>query len=325
MFHFSYKYSDHATYLQDFATALGVKIEKNTLWLPPATGTGYVKMVELANGLQVLINECIINTDVHIFRELSALQSYTLRFDQVKNMKNLTLNMGEDLLEEKNEFYSGAFLTNSLSIFGYTTNAGTEDRCVNIYFTEEWFNKYSGVKSTDTFFTKYFSLKSPSFNFEVLNIEYRELMEEIFTLKEDHPIYKTVLQNRVMLLLEKFLRNLYIRMSGVTAQLPLDESEIKRIMQIESMLVQDLSIAPSIMELARIAMMSETKLKNVFKNVYGLSLYEYYQKNRMLVARQLLINRKYSVKETGLKLGFKNLSNFTIAYKKAFNILPSNV
>ena len=325
MFNITYKYSDHATYLQNLAEKLGVKNEKNIIWLPPAIGSGYIKMVAMANGLQVLINECTINTDVHFFRESANTQSYTLRFDQVRNMRKLSIKMDEDLLEEKNEFYSGAFLTNSLSNFEYTTNAGTEDRCINIYFTEDWFNKYSGVKSTDYFLTKYLSLKTAAFTFEVLNIEYRELMEEIFALKEDHPIYKTVLQNRVMLLLEKFLRNLYNKMSTGGEETGFEKGEIKRMMQVESILVSNLSVSPPpVAELARIGMMSETKLKVVFKKIYGLSPYEYYQKNRMLKARQLLNKRKYSVKEIGRQLGFQNLSNFTIAYKKAFNILPSN-
>jgi len=97
-------------------------------------------------------------------------------------------------------------------------------------------------------------------------------------------------------------------------------------MKVESILVSNLSVPPpTIPVLARTAMMSETKLKNLFKTVYGLSLYEYYQKNRMLKARQLLRSKKYSVKETGIALGFKNLSNFTIAYKKEFKSLPSEI
>jgi AraC-like DNA-binding protein len=104
----------------------------------------------------------------------------------------------------------------------------------------------------------------------------------------------------------------------------MNDITLKRMMQVESILTSDLAVPPpTIPDFARIAMMSETKLKNVFKAVYGLSIYEYYQKNRMLRARQLLRSKKYSVKEIGAALGFKNLSNFTIAYKKEFNVLPS--
>lgn len=326
MFKFSYKYNDHEVYLQDFAAALAVPVINNTIWLPPAIGAGYVKMVVLANGLQVLINECVIHKDIHFFREATSAAAYTIRFDQVKNIKNLTIHIGEDSLEDKHAFYSGAFLTNSLTSLGYTANAGLEDRCVNIYFTEDWFNQYSGVKTSDYFFTKYLSLKTAAFSFEVLNIEYRELMEEIFSLPEDHAIYKTVLQNRVMLLLEKFLRNLYNKMMVTNIEKTFEQNDIKRLMQVEAVLTDNLGIPPPpVTELARMAMMRETKLKASFKKIYGLNPYEYYQKTRMFKARHLLTKRRFSVTETGRQLGFQNLSNFTIAYKKEFNMLPGKV
>ncbi len=227
--------------------------------------------------------------------------------------------------ESHGYYYSGAFLTDSLSSFSHTTNAGIEDRCINIYFTEEWFNTFSGVKTTDDFFQQYLSLKTAALNFEILNIEYRELMEEIFFLQPNHPVYKTVLQNRLMLLLEKFLRSLYNKKIN-PAKNNSEEADLQKLMQVEAILVKDLSVTPpAIPALAKVAMMSETKLKLAFKKYYGLNLYEYYQKSRMLKARQLLKKRTQSVKEVGLQLGFQNLSNFTIAYKKAFNVLPSNV
>lgn len=326
MFQFSYQYTDHEVYLQNFANALGVSVINNTVWLPAAVGTGYIKVLVLANGLQVLINECTLNTDICFSREESNAAAYTIRFDQVKNMKKLTLEIGEDSLEEKLEFYSGAFLTNSLATLKYTTNKGLEDRCVNIYFTEEWFNNNSGLRTSDPFFTKYLSLKTAAFSFEVLNIEYREIMEEIFFLQDDHPFYKTVVQNRVMLLLEKFLRNLYTKITAGATEKMVQDSDIKKLMLVESVLVNDLGAPPPpISDLARMAMMSVTKLKSTFKKIYGLNPYEYYQKNRMFKARQLLTKRRFSVKETGRQLGFQNISNFTIAYKKEFNMLPGKV
>ena len=104
------------------------------------------------------------------------------------------------------------------------------------------------------------------------------------------------------------------------------DDELKRMVQIEAILIKDLGVTPpSVSELSRIAMMSETKLKYTFKKIYKYNLYEYYQKNRMLKARQLLAQKKNTVKEVGTQLGFKNLSNFTIAFKKEFNILPSQL
>ncbi len=293
--------------------------------LPPSIGSGYIKAAELANGLQVLINECVLTEDVSFIRQPLVHNSYTLRFDEVKNLKQLTLQIDEEQLNDEPMFYSGAFLTNSLTELSYKATAKTEDRCINIYFTADWLEENVGIKTTDPVFDAYFSLKTASLNYEVLNLEYRQLMEELFEIEESHPMQKVMLRNRVMLLLEIFFRSLYKKINGDKTVL-VSENSVKRVMQVESILVSNLAVpAPTIPQLARIAMMSETKLKNVFKAVYGHNIYSYYQKNRMLKARQMLRSKKMSVKETGMALGFKNLSNFTIAYKKEFNILPSEI
>jgi AraC-like DNA-binding protein len=324
LFSYSYKYCDHIDYLKGLAKFAQVPVVNNTIILPASIGVGYIKAIKLANGLQVLVNECIIHQDVAFSRDVALDESYTLRFDEVKNLKALMVKIEEDKLNEEVGIYSGAFLTNSLLDFSYTANAGTENRCVNIYFTAEWLKSHVGISSEDETFQKYLSLKTATLNFEVLNFEYRELMEDIFEIKDDHPMQKVVLQNRVMVLMEKFFRSLYNRMGDKNIVDTLNDITLKRMMQVESILTSNLAVPPpTIPNFARIAMMSETKLKNIFKVVYGLNIYEYYQKNRMLRARQLLRSKKYSVKEIGVALGFKNLSNFTIAYKKEFNVLPS--
>ena len=71
--------------------------------------------------------------------------------------------------------------------------------------------------------------------------------------------------------------------------------------------------------------MSPTKLKNDFKRMYGLPIYEYRQKNRMLKAKSMLLMGKFSIKEVGSMVGYKNLSHFAQAFKKEFNILPSEM
>ncbi len=324
MFTYTYKYSNHIDYLHELAAYAGVPIVNNRLELPPAIGTGYIKVVELANGLQVLINECVTVTEVTFKREPAQHESYTLRFDEVKNLKELTLQIDEEKLSEDSVVYSGAFLSNSLYGLAYTANAGIEDRCVNIYFTAKWLEENTGIKTSDEVFNKYFSLKTASLNFEILNLEYRSLMEDIFELDSNDPMHLVIMQNRVMLMLEKFLRSLYTRLKDDGQVMAVNEVTLKQIIKVESILVGNLYVQPpTIPVLARTAMMSETKLKNVFKQVYGYNIYEYYQKNRMLKARQLLHSKKMSVKEVGTALGFKNLSNFTIAYKKEFNVLPS--
>jgi AraC-like DNA-binding protein len=79
---------------------------------------------------------------------------------------------------------------------------------------------------------------------------------------------------------------------------------------------------PTFVSLTKIALMSSTSLKTKFKKMYGTTVFEYFQSVRMQRARILLLTHKYSVKQIGHELGYSNLSNFTIAFKKEFNQLP---
>ncbi len=326
MLSFTYDYCDHYDYLFLLANYLHAPVKDNMLILPPVAGDGYIKVEKLSNGLQVLINECTLNQDCLFKRNTAPGNHYTLRFDESRNIQSLSVKLGDLVLEDNTNIYSGAFLSNPVEKLEYLVNAATTDRCVNIYFTTQWFQQHFGVAENDPVWAALLPADKPAFSFEVLTIEYRELMEDIFALKKDQPLYLTALQNRVMMLLEKFLRNAYNRMVNPGSYPLVTETDVKKMVQVEAILANTTGEAPPpVPELARVATMSETKLKSLFKKIYGYSLYEYYQKNRMLKAKQLIAGRKYSVKEVGSKLGFKNLSNFTIAFKKQFNKLPSDL
>ncbi len=96
-------------------------------------------------------------------------------------------------------------------------------------------------------------------------------------------------------------------------------------MKVEESLTADLSNAPTIKQLSVQAAMSPSKLKKQFKDVYGMPIYEYYQKKRMEKARELLLEGKRTIKAVGRELGFSNLSNFSVAFRKEHHLLPSEL
>jgi AraC-like DNA-binding protein len=73
------------------------------------------------------------------------------------------------------------------------------------------------------------------------------------------------------------------------------------------------------------AMMSSTKLKAKFKEVYGMKLYEYYNRNRLLKAKEMITGGRTTIKEAAYSIGFSNLSNFSRAFKKEFGFLPGQI
>ena len=163
---------------------------------------------------------------------------------------------------------------------------------------------------------------------EPITFEYRQLLDDIFKTDTNSPISNLVLQNRVLMLTEKFLHTFLERESeeSVIKNKKIKEKDIQALREVEEILSKhELDKFPSIDVLSKTAMMSSTKLKTKFKTVYGMKLYEYYNRNRLEKARELLKSGRYSVKEVGLDIGFSNLSNFAKAFRKEFGILPNEM
>jgi len=87
-------------------------------------------------------------------------------------------------------------------------------------------------------------------------------------------------------------------------------------------LLKDLSQAPTIADVSTTVGLNQCKLKKGFKILFGNSIYAYYQKARMEEAMKLL--KKHNVTETAMLLGYSNVSHFSTAFRKQFNILPGD-
>lgn len=104
----------------------------------------------------------------------------------------------------------------------------------------------------------------------------------------------------------------------------LNQKEYQKLLEIENYLMKNLTNHfIGIDELAKQFFISPTKLKSDFKNRYGASIYQYYLSKQMILAHQLITEKKSMIKEIAALLGYDNVSKFTLAYKKHFGFLPS--
>ncbi|EQB93371.1 AraC family transcriptional regulator [Elizabethkingia anophelis] len=102
----------------------------------------------------------------------------------------------------------------------------------------------------------------------------------------------------------------------------LNVHDIEAIYRIKVLIIEDLGVPPVISELSVIAGMSPTKLKRLFSQIFGNSIFSYYQDLRMKEAAALLREKKYSVSEVGYKLGFTNLGHFSRIFKQHIGMSP---
>jgi AraC-like DNA-binding protein len=321
-----FDHTDYAELLDYYAAAFKTKVKNNKLELPPDVGTGFIKLIELPNGLQGLVSDYTVNQDLLLTRSKINKDYFTLRFDEVIIPDAVAIDTEDASMTEINPVRSAVFLGSTKFDWMFLSTKGTRVKGVNILFSKEWLEQFLEVESVGDLIKKYLSLKMSAFNYEPMDMEYKRILAEIVETNVDPAFETLIIQNRVMLLLERFFTRIYYKMSDMHFDVKLSNEDINRLKMIEKELVKDFSIEPpGITKLARLAAMSPSKLKNSFKEIYGLPVYQYFQKHRMNKAKAMLLSRKYSVREVGIELGYSNLSNFAKAFKKSFDQLPSDL
>lgn len=326
MFKLDYTYTDYELLLQELSRRLEVPIVDNTVQFPPHIGTGTFRFIKLPNGLHACMINCLMQDDWLLHRGKIHEEFYVLRFDELTIPGTLEVTIDEEMVKEKNTTKSIAYLYSTLFDWSYLSTRETNFYGISVLFNKEWLAKYLDINTVENVLAAYISLKSENLNIEPLDSKYKRWMQAIVDVQSDNPLLPTIVQNRIMLMVERFFTHLYEKMHNPTFRVPLSGEDINRVMQIESILTKDIfQSPPSIQQLAKMVSISESKLKKDFKIMYGYPIYEYYQKARMRAAQDKLLTGKYAVKEVAMELGYANLSNFTIAFKKEFGVLPSQL
>ncbi|MCC8095046.1 MAG: AraC family transcriptional regulator [Tannerellaceae bacterium] len=102
----------------------------------------------------------------------------------------------------------------------------------------------------------------------------------------------------------------------------LNSEDLQTLYKIKEQILAHPGTPPVINELAGYACMSPTKLKCLFKQVFGNSIFSYYQEFRMQEAARLLKEEQLSVSDVGYQLGFTNLSHFSRVFKEHIGMKP---
>lgn len=320
-----FNHTDYRELISHHTQFFGGKLINNTFHLPPAIGNGFMKLAELPNGLQCIVSDYTLKQDLLFNRTKINRDYYVLRFDEVI-VSDMAASPDQLLLFDANRVKTAVFLSSAKFDWMFMVKKGTRVKGVNILFSKEWIEQFLEVESVGDMIKKYLSLKMSAFNYEPMDTEYKRILSEIVCINADPSFETLIIQNRIMLLLERFFTTTFYKMSDSHFNVKLSNEDINLVKMTEKELVKDFSSdQPAINKLARGAAMSPSKLKNSFKEIYGLPIGKYYQKHRMNKAKAMLLGNKYTVREVGAEVGYTNLSNFAKAFKKAFDQLPEDL
>jgi AraC family transcriptional regulator len=96
----------------------------------------------------------------------------------------------------------------------------------------------------------------------------------------------------------------------------------EKIVRAREVLLQHIGEPLTIRELSRKVAINECYLKKGFKELFGTTIFDFYQSQRMEHAKYLLYEKGLSVTEVSALLGYSSISHFSTAFKKHTGLKP---
>jgi AraC family transcriptional regulator, transcriptional activator of the genes for pyochelin and ferripyochelin receptors len=108
-------------------------------------------------------------------------------------------------------------------------------------------------------------------------------------------------------------------------EIKLQPYELSKLREAWEYLLHHIEHPGTVIDLSHTIGLNDFKLKKGFKQLYGITIFEFLLEARMEKARRLLQETTMTVHAVAISVGYKNISSFTVAFKKKFGILPSEV
>lgn len=155
---------------------------------------------------------------------------------------------------------------------------------------------------------------------EILSPEIQDVAAKIITPNAPEALYNYYFRLKAEELIYLFFVELQKRQQ--TSRYSLNGDDVKKIYAVRDHIITDLGVIPDVKALAQQASMSESKIQRLFKQIFGDTIYNYYQHLRMKEAAYLIKEKRLSVSAAGYQLGFSNLSHFTRLFEKHHGVKP---
>ncbi len=318
---FEFTASLHFDFITEFSRQIGVPIHDDLLLIPETMGEGYVRKVTFGDDFRLLIHRYNLKEVLTIKRNPSIVPNDLMSIFFYNNEQPLDLisNKHQPVKFARKSESAVQVTTNDLSsIIHFPENTETQYAVVGI--TSSKLASLIGADASNHIIQTMTGGTSSFLYFESMNAEIQQILSNITLINMNGNFSNFYARIKVQELLYHLIRKLSQREN--TSQHPINNADAEKLMIARNIILENLSVPPVLHELSATIGMSETKLKQLFKQTFGDSIYNYYQTVRMEEAAFLLKQAGYSVSEVGYQLGFSNLSHFSRLFQKHYGITP---
>jgi len=308
-------------FVKSFAEKLNIPVYNDSLNIPASLGKGFIRFKSIEPDIRFALHHYTLKQELHLKRRAGT---------ENHDLVSIVFNSNEIPTDSTPDRQTAIqFLKNNGSSVQIASSAlSTETR-----FPPDMEVNFAAIGMQRATLAALLNLdkthgpletilhgKDLFFYHEKMHPEMQRTLKQLSGIDEQDQLnalyYKIKIHELIYLLFDKLLAR------SSEKQHPVNKADIDTLAAIRTAILSDLSQPPVLPALAKMAGMSETKMKQLFKQTYGDSIYNYYQAERMREAGFLLKHAGYSVSEAGYHLGFANLSHFSRLFEKHYGITP---
>ncbi|KAA6329898.1 Regulatory protein PchR [termite gut metagenome] len=298
------------------AHLLGTEVKNRRLEIPEKFGKGYCAGFVFNEHIRMLISNYELNEDIAV-KNPNANASERMIFFKFQNIfpQTETLQAGKQL-EAMPSVLIATSRVNTDDVISIHTNTAT----INIEVDANYLNGLFDLPEKSPVLQSLLQNTQPLLFEQMIYPSLQKIVDEIVTESVDEIFELFFLRIKAEELICRLLMELEKRDEKLLYAL--NTHDIQSIYRVKEQMLGHLETSPIIKELAVCANMSPTKLQRLFKQIFGNTIFSYYQDFRIKEAARLLKEEKLSVSEVGYQLGFTNLSHFSRVFKDHIGAKP---
>lgn len=291
-------------------------IEGNRVNINSVIGKGYIEIFRLEDGLDIVMTDITLNKDVHVQRQKSENKGIIIKCLIHTPSSYLVVKDEED----KHVITDGIYVSTSHSFDTNYIKSGYRFQVLSFHLSPDWIRQNHNDNSL---ILNEKTLAFPFFIFEKITPTVQQLAKNLFIANESNSPYKKLLFRSISAdLLIMSLSLFDYRRSSPLKEIIKNQQDINLLLEIREKLTKNFGEGcPTIQSISEEFGISPTKLKSNFKVFYGKSIFQYFQQERMEVAKRM-IESGSSIADVGYTIGYNNLSKFSSAYRKQFGFNP---
>lgn len=316
-----HSYCADLSWVKPLARKLKGKVNGNFILVPEDIQSGIRYFLECEEGIVAYYINVKYHKNLHFVQKTAKDDFVGFYYDLTDGEARIVTN--NTICDLGRWKYNLAVIDGALKT-NYQIKSGSHTYALCIFIQKSKLAAF--IKDDTVLFSDLHKITDPKKNtvirYDRISNESFHILNDLRKLKVGGPVFDLNLKATVHMLMSNYLKK--IARNRIIIQ-TVKETDIQNIIAIQMFLIENIEGPfPSIILMAQKIKMSETKFKNLFKKITGLTPNSFFMDNKLALAKELLEEKQLTISQISNRLNYSNNSHFTSKFKEHFGLSPKS-